>query len=389
MKRSIICSLLLTFTVVFTNAQGIEFFEGTWQEALAEAKKQEKVIFVDAYATWCGPCKRMSKSVFPNRKVGDFYNKNFINMKLDMERGEGLKFRKEYPVSAFPTLFYIDYTGKIVQKVKGARDVDGFIQLGKKALSQIDRTEDFEAAYNEGNRDPELVYNYVKALNQAGKPSIKVSNEYLQSQKDLNTPQNHKFILEAAVLADSRIFDLLIQYRKQIEAISSKEKVQEKIYAACQATARKAIEFESEDLLNEAKAKMKKHYPEEAKTFASLVEMDFCLSMKNCDQFLKASKSYANTELKEEAEGLHKLAQTIVRNFEKDPKAMKQAEQFAKSAAEQSNMYSYYLTYASILDSNGKKTAAIEAANKSLELAKIQAKGAVRNIEQFIDRLAG
>ena len=85
---------------------GIEFFKGTWQEALEEAQKQDKIIFVDAYAVWCGPCKRMSKEVFPHAEVGAFYNKHFINLKLDMERGEGLKFRQQYPVSAFPLIKY-------------------------------------------------------------------------------------------------------------------------------------------------------------------------------------------------------------------------------------------------------------------------------------------
>ena len=114
---------LFVIAAISLDAQGISFFKGTWEEALEEAKKQDKIIFVDAYAVWCGPCKRMSNNVFPHEKVGQFYNKNFINMKLDMERGEGLKFRKQYPVAAFPTLFYIDYTGELVMKVRGAQDV--------------------------------------------------------------------------------------------------------------------------------------------------------------------------------------------------------------------------------------------------------------------------
>ena len=107
--KSLIIILLAIAGISTIQAQGIEFFHGSWDEAIEEAKKQEKIIFVDAYAIWCGPCKRMAKNVFPDEKVGEFYNKHFINMKLDMERGEGLKFRKKYPVSAFPTLF-LDFT---------------------------------------------------------------------------------------------------------------------------------------------------------------------------------------------------------------------------------------------------------------------------------------
>ena len=74
-------SLLLLSAVI---GQGIEFFHGSWEEALAEAKKQEKPIFVDAFTTWCGPCKMMSRSVFTEEEVGTFFNENFISLKIDM-----------------------------------------------------------------------------------------------------------------------------------------------------------------------------------------------------------------------------------------------------------------------------------------------------------------
>ena len=78
------CLLTLAFTA---NAQGgIEFFHGTWAEAKAKAKAEDKLIFVDAYAEWCGPCKRMSAQTFPDPKAGEFFNPNFICLKIDMEK---------------------------------------------------------------------------------------------------------------------------------------------------------------------------------------------------------------------------------------------------------------------------------------------------------------
>ena len=68
-------------------------------------------------------------------------------MKLDMERGEGLKFRQKYPVSAFPTLFYIDSSGEVVHKVKGAQQVDAFLKLGEYVLSKVDYSKNFAAEY--------------------------------------------------------------------------------------------------------------------------------------------------------------------------------------------------------------------------------------------------
>jgi len=382
---------LIFFTLVTmlrVEAQGIEFFHGTWAEALEEAKKQDRPIFVDAYAVWCGPCKMMAQNVFPDEKVGAFYNRNFVNMKLDMENGEGLEFRKKYPVSAFPTLFYIDADGKIIQQTRGAQSAEAFLQLGQKVLAKSDRSGEYAAEYEKGNRDPELVLKYVQALNKAGKSSLQISNEYLRSQKDLTIPQNLNFILEATVVADSKVFDLLVEHRAKIAKLNSEEKVMSRILEACQATVAKAIEFRSLDLLEEAKSKMKKHYSEKADSFAAKAEMDYGLAVNDVKQFLDGAKDYTNKAPGNAAEEVYKVALTISNNFFKDEKAMKQAESYAKQAAENDDSkYEYYFGYANILAKNGKKDQAIAAAQKSLEVAKTKGVASSRQVEMFIERL--
>ncbi len=381
---------LFCVTVVFqVQAQGIDFFDGTWQEALTKAENQEKIIFVDAFAQWCGPCKRMAKTVFPNAEVGKFFNSNFINLKLDMERGEGLKFRQKYPVSAFPTLFFIDGKGEIVLQVRGARQVEGFIELGKQALSKVDRSEQYAEKYNAGDHSPELVYKYVKALNNAGKSSLKVVNEYLKTKPDFSEEINLKFILEATTVADSRIFDMLIKHRKQVVAVTSEEIVNERILSACEKTVERAIEYQNEELLTEAKNKMKKYYPEKAASFALQEDMHFCLALNEVENYLGACKKYAKKEAKGDPKELEGLAVTILQHFASKSEAMMQAENLAKEAAKIGGQYGYYLTYAKILEHNGKKAEAVDAAKKSLELAadeqdrtKKMIQGFIRNIQR-------
>ncbi|MDX2002628.1 MAG: thioredoxin family protein [Chitinophagales bacterium] len=122
------------FIPVTVSAQGIEFFQGTWEQAVEKAKKEKKIIFVDCYAVWCGPCKYMSNTVFPDPQVGEFYNKNFINYKYDMEKGDGPTFANTYNITAYPTLMYIDGTGKVIHRVLGGQYKDNFIAEGEKAL---------------------------------------------------------------------------------------------------------------------------------------------------------------------------------------------------------------------------------------------------------------
>lgn len=66
----------------------MKFEEPDFKTVLAKAEKENKLVFFDAYAVWCGPCKLMVKNIFPLETVGDFYNANFINVKIDMEKGE-------------------------------------------------------------------------------------------------------------------------------------------------------------------------------------------------------------------------------------------------------------------------------------------------------------
>ena len=72
-------------------AQGITFLpEGaTFQQAVEQAKISKKKIFLDCYASWCGPCKQMARNVFTQQSVGDFMNPSFVCIKIDMEKGEG------------------------------------------------------------------------------------------------------------------------------------------------------------------------------------------------------------------------------------------------------------------------------------------------------------
>lgn len=117
--------------------QGIQFYHD-FDEALAEAAKTGKPLFVDAYATWCGPCKWMSAKTFTQQQVGEYYNTHFINVKIDAEKGKGRDFAKKYNIRAYPTLFFISSDGKLIQKSEGALDGVQLLQLGKKILSKYE-----------------------------------------------------------------------------------------------------------------------------------------------------------------------------------------------------------------------------------------------------------
>ncbi len=384
-------SYLTVLTVIFClglQAQGIEFFHGTWEQALEQSKKEGKPIFVDAYAKWCGPCKRMAATTFKDAEVGAFFNKNFINVKMDCEEPEGITFRRKYPVSAYPTLYFIDENGEVIHSSVGAKDVKGLIKLGEFALSKVDYSKAYAEEYEKGNREPELIYNYVKALNRSNKSSLRIANEYLRSQEDLTTPFNLRFILEATTEADSRIFDLLIRHQKEIAQLEGYQAVKDRIAFACGNTVKKAIEFKSPELLEEAIEKMKMYYPEKAEEFALDSRRQFHLALKDADKYYEACTDCAKAIDDGNPDELAQLAEEIMMHFSQESRCTKLAEKLAKQAAKKSTDYDHWVLYSRILMHNGKKKDAVEAARKALELAKAQDdKEGIKVLETFLKNI--
>ncbi len=118
------------------NLRAIHFASENWSDALARAKKENKLIFLDSYTQWCRPCILMAKNVFTLDKVADFYNNNFINVSMDMEKGDGPAVGKKYKIGAYPTFLYIDGSGKVVHKSSGYQEAEEFIKAGEKAVEK-------------------------------------------------------------------------------------------------------------------------------------------------------------------------------------------------------------------------------------------------------------
>ncbi|OFZ67115.1 MAG: hypothetical protein A3D92_15480 [Bacteroidetes bacterium RIFCSPHIGHO2_02_FULL_44_7] len=117
---------------------GIAFFQGSWEEALTKAKTEKKLIFLDAYTEWCGPCKQMSKSVFTNEQLGAYFNENFVCYKMDMEKGEGPRMAQKLGVDAYPSLFFLDGKEKVISTNIGFHTADQLMDLGKIHSDQVD-----------------------------------------------------------------------------------------------------------------------------------------------------------------------------------------------------------------------------------------------------------
>ncbi len=113
---------------------GIQFQKSSWNDILILAKKENKLIFLDIYATWCGPCKKLKTKTFSDKEVGAYYNSNFINVSLDGETGEGLELAKKYKLNSYPTLLFINAEGVVIAETMGFYNSNEFLKLGKSVM---------------------------------------------------------------------------------------------------------------------------------------------------------------------------------------------------------------------------------------------------------------
>ena len=110
-------------------SEGVAFVEGkTFAEVLHKAKEEGKMLFIDCYTSWCGPCRMMATQVFPQKKVGDYFNEHFVSFKIDMEKGEGPELKNKFSVRAYPTFLFLDGDGKEINRIVGGdSDADKFL----------------------------------------------------------------------------------------------------------------------------------------------------------------------------------------------------------------------------------------------------------------------
>ena len=347
MKRFIIFIFLFSISLS-SYAQGIEFVHVKWQEAIELAKEQNKLLFVDSYTEWCGPCKRMSKHEFVKADVGAIYNENFINLKLDMESKNGRTFDSSYPVSAYPTMFFLDGEGKVVKKVKGGQKGEGLILMAKTVLKSYDTSGKFKEKYDAGDRSYDVVYSYVEALNKASKPSLRISNNYLKSNPEITEEQKLKFYHIATVDADSKIFDKMIENKTAIVALIGTEDFDKKIKSACNNTVNKAIEYETEALLEEAIQKSSA-LSVGGKEYALNATMTYAKSMKNNELYASAAKDLSKIYLKGEIEKVNEIILTLHKVFGAENDMLKLSKDISKKYFKKAKSVKSALAYSKTL----------------------------------------
>lgn len=385
MKKILITLVALVFTTAgfaqteTASAVGIQFETGTWTEILAKAKQQNKYVFLDAYTTWCGPCKWMDKNVFPTAEAGEYFNKNFVNAKIDMEKGEGLEIAKKYSVQAYPTYLYVDGNGDLVHRVVGSMETPKFIAASANALDPAKQYGTLVRKFDAGERNPDFLYNAAHAAQSAYdmNKAQEIGAAYLKTQTNLLEEKNVKFISQFTTSASDPNFEFMRKNAPAFEAtLGGKEQYANKMYQiafqssyADLGVKRDLTKEQTPAVIAKSKDYFKKILPEQENKLSANFAMNVYRMTKDWDSYARQAIAYYDNNTAVSSMELNSVAWTFYENID-NPEYLKKALGYGLQSVKLSEEYANTDTVASLYTKLGDKKNAKLYAEKAIALGK-------------------
>ncbi|GAA4418896.1 hypothetical protein GCM10023187_52760 [Nibrella viscosa] len=392
--------LICTFLYVSVSAsaaapspgKGIQFAAVTWKEALQQAKTSRKLIFVDAYASWCGPCKLMAARVFTDDKVAAYYNEQFINVKMDMESEEGEVFGESYPVEAYPTFLFIDGEGKLVHRQTGAMPAQEFIQLGEDAQNPEKQTSAIEQRLKANLNTPEGVTAYLEYLADNDQPTDSVAEAYFKQipPRDWMLTANWELLDDYIKSAGSPVIRHIEEHRPEFEAGIGRSKLNEKLQALYKKSIKNLLAETPldttayRDMTNRLLLSLKEENKPKVRFYLAMAAY---ASRKDTVGLINETIRYVEIE-NPDVDKLKEYAHMFYKEFENSPLAQAKALEWSRTATEIESDYDALSQYALSLHRAGQTQQALLYARKAVEEARTSEDGDYRKMKALIARLS-
>lgn len=366
-KKTLLLLLsILLFSFSDAQAQGITFVKGTFDEILSLAQKDDKLVFIDAYTTWCGPCKAMTQRVFPQENVGTFFNKNFVSAKIDMEKGEGKVIGLRYNIRSYPTMLFVDSEGTLVYKVAGYQSSKKLIEQGKKAIDPSFSLAAMEERFKIGDRNPSFLLKYMTLRYNMGDNSHgPIAEAYLKTQEDWTSPNAMQTIYKYTTSTDSEMFTFMATHKKLFYQKFGSSKVGRRI----QLLIEKKLADEKTTLEEVQNVYRKVYSGEKGEEMASKIAMTFYRRKGDRKKYAEATFAHFKKYPSKNAADLNEVGQTFY-SAVSNKKNLKKMVKLMKHAVKMDNTSEYNLTLAELYFKLKKRRKAQKTANSALALAK-------------------
>jgi thiol-disulfide isomerase/thioredoxin len=172
-----------------------------WKTAKEDAKSAGKDIFLDIYATWCGPCKMMDANVYTVPSVADYFTSNYINLKVDGETELGRELAAKYRLTAYPSMYFINSGEELIYSVIGYRDPEALVTAGKQVRVSGKRYQELNLIYKTASLSEAEKEEYIGLLIQFGQKELlaRLAGEQIKSFTiaDVLNPANKAILIAA------------------------------------------------------------------------------------------------------------------------------------------------------------------------------------------------
>jgi thiol-disulfide isomerase/thioredoxin len=352
--------------------QGIEFEHGSWSEALASAKAQDKLVFVDCFTDWCGPCKWMAANVMTDPEIGKLFNENFINVGMDMEKGEGIELAKKYQISAYPSLLFVDGDGELVSKAIGAKPIPDFLAMGEEAASgKIEPLGKLQRKFATGEYDREWLYNYLVRLSDAGIYDSLATEEFKQymNNEGLLAADSWDVFKRIYRRTDTPQFLYVKDNLSKFEEKFGKEDVNQKLAQNYTGLLWQTLRNKDYDAYEKVRKDMTKLHLDNIDMILAQSDLQRYELELSPEKFRKKAASIVDKYFQDDAMMLNNVAWKFYES-EHDAKLLAKALGWAERSVELEKMYANMDTYGFLLFKNGQAEKAREVLAEAIELAK-------------------
>lgn len=219
MRRVFRLSSVLLCISLTARSQGINFEHGSFAAACAKAKAENKLVFIDFYTAWCGPCKHMANTVFKQDNVGQFFNAGFVSLKIDGEKGEGKALVAKYKIQYYPTFLFLDDKGAVYNKGVGYCKDSVFLNIAATARQEFTNPYSLprlKAQYAVKKKDTAFLRKYIDKLRANQMHAFGEIEQYLAVQTAMRpgSPEMMAFLIKhpRELYYGSRAAKVLEQY---------------------------------------------------------------------------------------------------------------------------------------------------------------------------------
>lgn len=209
------------------NAGGIKFEKNlVWKTIQEKAKKENKLIFIDVYASWCGPCKQMDKYVYTDNSLGSFVNDRFVSVKVQMDTNTYNEEKMlqnarvvyaNYRIDGYPTFLFLNSNGELVYKDLGYKGIEDFFTTARTAVKSDSLSYNLALDdYKNGKKNVEIMEGLALYAKSIGQDSLAkaIAVDYISRLDKADLLTKDKILFTLTVANDRKLADSLASIYK-------------------------------------------------------------------------------------------------------------------------------------------------------------------------------